>query len=125
MQYMKTKTFSLKARVKSFRYAFDGLENFFTQEHNVWIHAAATIACVLLALVTGVSRTEIIFLVMAGAFVWSAELFNTAIERMTDMISREKTAEAKKIKDMAAAAVLVAAIAALCTGSIIFIPKIF
>lgn len=122
---MKTKTFSLKDRAKSFRYAFEGLGNFFEQEHNVWIHLAATIACVLLALITGVTRTEIIFLVMAAAFVWSAELFNTAIERMTDIISPEKSAEAKKIKDMAAAAVLVSAIAALCTGVIIFIPKLF
>ncbi|NJO25865.1 MAG: diacylglycerol kinase family protein [Bacteroidia bacterium] len=122
---MKTNSFSLKARGESFRHAFAGLRIFFAREHNTWIHTAATVACVVLAIVTGVSRTEAVLLVLAAAIVWMTELINTAIERIMDIISKEKRVEIKHIKDISAAAVLVAAMTALCTGCIIFIPKLF
>jgi diacylglycerol kinase (ATP) len=68
---------------------------------------------------------EIIALVFAVGFVWVAEMFNTCIEHIMDFISTEKKPAIKFIKDLSAGAVLVAAITALITGSIIFIPKIF
>jgi len=122
---MKTNSFSLRARAKSFRYAFEGIEYFLLREHNTWIHVTATVFCSVLAIVTGVTKTEAALLVLATAFVWAAELINTAIEKIMDMISGERMREIKYIKDMAAAAVLIASLAALCTGAIIFIPKLF
>jgi diacylglycerol kinase len=56
--------------------------------------------------------------------VWVAEIFNTAIEKTMDFISRERHPQIKLIKDLAAAAVLVTAFSALITGAIIFIPKL-
>ena len=65
-----------------------------------------------------------IILVFAIGFVWVAELFNTAIEKIMDFISKEQHPKIKLIKDLSAAAVLVAAMVAFITGCIVFIPKL-
>ena len=57
------------------------------------------------------------------AVVWMAELFNSAIEKAMDFISTEKHPQIKLVKDLAAAAVLITALAAVIVGGIIFIPK--
>ncbi len=82
------------------------------------------LSLIVLAFVFPVSTREAVALALAVGFVWTAELFNTAIEKIMDFISIEKKPAIKYIKDLAAAAVLVAAMAALITGLIIFIPKI-
>ena len=120
----KNESFSLRARGKSFKYAVDGMIKFFYTEHNALLHLIATITTIVLAIVTPVSKQEIIFLVLVIGFVLAAELFNTAIEKIMDYISIERNPEIKFIKDVAAAAVLVAAITAFITGCIIFIPKL-
>lgn len=122
---MKAKEFSFRARADSFRFAINGIKGFFGQEHNAWIHLAATVAVFIAAWWLRLSGTEIILLVIVTGFVWSAEIFNTAIERIMDFISPERQPEVKLIKDLAAAAVLVAAFIAFITGAIIFIPKFF
>jgi len=72
-----------------------------------------------------VSHNEIISLIIVTGFVWVAEIFNTAIEKIMDFIAPGYHPEVKRIKDLAAAAVLVAAFIALVTGALIFIPKLF
>jgi diacylglycerol kinase len=57
--------------------------------------------------------------------VLTAEIFNTAIESLTDMVSPNYSDMAKKVKDLSAAAVLIAAITAVCIGMFVFMPKIF
>lgn len=122
---MENKPFSWNARMKSFRYAFEGLKNAVSGEHNTWIHLVATLACIVLSIITGVTRGEIFALIFVIALVWITELLNTSIEKLADFISKERSEEIKFIKDVSAAAVLVAAAAALITGCIIFIPKLF
>jgi len=63
-----------------------------------------------------------LFIVIAIGLVWVAELFNTAIEKLCDMVCPEQHPQIKFIKDVSAAAVLVTAIIAMITGCIIFIP---
>jgi diacylglycerol kinase (ATP) len=121
---MKNK-FSIRARVRSFEYAFAGIRDFFEAEHNAILHLVSTAVVICLGVSFRVSVMEWIALVFAIGFVWVAELFNTAIEKIMDFISMEKRSEIKFIKDLSAAAVLVAAITALVTGAVIFIPKIF
>ena len=118
------KTFSIKARGKSIGYAFEGMTKFFRSEHNALLHLIATIIVCLLAVVMKASRTEILCLMLAAGFVWTAELFNTAIEKIMDFITEEKHPQIKFIKDISAAAVLIAAIVAFITGAIVFIPKL-
>lgn len=116
--------FSWKVRIRSIGFAFEGLRNFFKYEHNTRIHLAATITVLVMAIVLKINTGEAIALSLAIGFVWAAELFNTAVERMMDFVSPEKNAKVKLIKDLSAAAVLVAAISAFITGCLVFIPKI-
>ncbi len=120
----KDKSFSITARTQSFGYAINGIITFFKQEHNAWLHGIATIMVMVLAFVFPVSNMEAVALAFAVGFVWTAEIFNTVIEKIMDFISVEKKPAIKYIKDLAAGAVLVAAITSLITGLIIFIPKI-
>ena len=122
---MKSQEFSIRARIKSFRYALEGIAAFFLSEHNAWLHFMATVAVFTLATLVGVTKNELLALVFAIGFVWVAEMFNTCIERVMDFISDQQHKEIKFIKDVASGAVLVAAITAVAVGAIIFIPKLF
>lgn len=122
---MKSQGFSIRARVRSFRFAIEGISSFVQREHNAWLHFLATIAVFILAAVVGVTKNELLALVFAIGFVWVAEMFNTCIERLMDFVSLKQDAEIKFIKDLAAGAVLTAAITALAVGAVVFIPKLF
>jgi diacylglycerol kinase (ATP) len=115
---------SIKARGKSFGFAFEGIIQFFKSEHNAWLHLVATVLVFTAAFLFSVSSIEMLALVFATGFVWVTEIINTAIEKAIDFISTEKHPSIKYIKDLSAAAVLVAAFTAIITGAIIFIPKI-
>lgn len=91
-------------------------------EHNAWIHLVATIAAVALGLAAGLTSFEWLWIVAAIAGVWLAEAFNTAIERLADVISLERDPRLKIVKDVAAAGVLVSATAATIVGLLIFYP---
>ena len=116
--------FSWNARLKSFRYAFEGLTAFFAAEQNAIIHLFITVFVFLAAVLFNLSKGEWIAIVLVTGFVWAAELFNTAVERLCDLVSKEFQPGIKFIKDVSAAAVLVAAVVAFLTGIIIFLPKI-
>ncbi|HTL07566.1 MAG TPA: diacylglycerol kinase family protein [Chitinophagaceae bacterium] len=121
---MQTTKFSLRKRAKSFTYAFAGIRHFFSTQHNAIIHAAATIAAIGLSIYLALPLTQLLFILLAIGLVWMAELFNTAIEQLCDMVCAEQHPQIKFIKDLAAAAVLVTAIIALATACIIFIPAL-
>lgn len=121
---MPNKKFSWRERGNSFGYAWQGIRALFRTEHNAWIHGGATVLVLLLSLLLQVSRAEAAVLVLTMAFVWSAEIFNTALEKAMDFISAERHPQIKLVKDLAAAAVLVSAIAALLVGLLIFLPKL-
>ena len=116
--------FSAGERVKSVGYALSGIQSIFKTEHNMWIHLAATAGVTVLAFLLRVTGIEAVALVFAIGLVWVTEILNTVIEKAMDFISPEKHPLVKRIKDMSAAAVLVASITALITGGIIIIPKI-
>jgi diacylglycerol kinase (ATP) len=121
--YMKP--YSLRSRMASFRFALEGLRQFFREEPNAWVHLIATIGVFITACLVRVSWKEAAMLVLVTGMVWMAEVFNTAMENLVDLISPDWHRRAGLIKDLSAAAVLVAAVTALITGAIIFIPKIF
>jgi diacylglycerol kinase (ATP) len=121
---MEEQKFSIRSRIKSFAYAGTGIFQFLRREHNARIHLVATIAVAIAAWVLKVSHLEAVALVSAIGLVWVTEMLNTCLERTADLISKEEHPEIKIIKDLAAGAVLVAAITAVIIGSIIFIPKI-
>ncbi len=119
----KDTKFSIHSRWKSFQYAFKGLIDFIRTEHNAWLHFLATGLVIILAALLGVTEMEAIALIVAVALVWITEILNTAVEKAMDFITTEYNENIKIIKDLSAGAVLVAAIAALLIGLIVFIPK--
>lgn len=119
-----SKPFSWKGRSASFTYAFNGIVAFFRTEHNARIHGGLTVLALLLSIILKISKTEFILLVLAMTLVWITEIINTAIEKTMDFISTEKHPQIGLIKDLAAAAVLISAVAALLIGTLIFLPKL-
>ncbi len=120
---MERKKFSWQERRKSFGYAWDGLKALLRTEHNSRIHLVLTLTAVAAALLLRISRMEMIILIMVMATVWVAEIFNTALEKAMDFMSKERHPQIKLVKDLAAAAVLITAITAVIVGCLIFIPK--
>jgi len=92
---------------------------------NTWIHAAATLGAVVLGLWLGLSRTEWAVLALTIGMVWTAELFNTALEALIDLASPEIHPLAKIGKDVGAAAVLIAAIVSVAVGLVLFGPPLW
>jgi diacylglycerol kinase (ATP) len=119
----KPHQFSMHSRLKSFQYAFEGFRHFFLTEHNAWLHALATCLVIVVAFVVGISTLEWIAIVFAIALVWITEMLNTAVEKSMDHLSPASHPNVKLIKDVAAGAVLTAALAACIVALIIFIPK--
>lgn len=109
---------------KSFGYAFKGLVSLFRHENNAKVHLMAGILAVITAYYLGLSPVEWCILIIQIALVMAAEAFNTAIEKLCDVISPEKHPVIGKVKDLAAGAVLITAIAAVITGLLLFLPKI-
>jgi diacylglycerol kinase len=120
----KNKKFSIKDRIRSFKFAFEGLAHFFKTEHNAWIHIVATAVVITLGLVFNVSTHEWLWLSLAIALVFISEIFNSAIERSVDLSTTEINPLAKQAKDLSAGATLVAAIFALIVGLTVFIPHL-
>ncbi len=112
-------------RARSFGYAFRGLAICFRTQANARIHALASVLVIALGFALKLVAWEWCAVGLAIALVWSAECFNTAMEGMVDLVSPERRPLAGRIKDLAAGAVLAAAIGAAAVGAIIFAPKLW
>jgi diacylglycerol kinase (ATP) len=115
----------LRRRVASFGHAFRGVGTALRSELHLQFHAVASAAVLGLGLYIGLSTTEWALVALAVAGVWAAELFNTAIETLTNLVSPDYHPLAGKTKDVAAAGVLLAALGALVVGALVFGPKIW
>ena len=113
-----------KKLINSFKYAIEGFISSFKTERNMKIHVFAMLIVIILGFYLKISLIEWCIIAIAISLVIGAELFNTAIETIVDMISPEKNPKAKLAKDISAAAVLVFSIGAAIAGTIIFLPKL-
>ena len=114
----------IKNRIRSFSYAFKGIALMFHHQPNFYIHLSLSTIALGLSYFLDLSRSEFLWIVLAIGLVLSAEIFNTAIEKLTDMVQPNQDSKAGNVKDLAAAAVLVSAFTALAIGLIIFIPRL-
>ena len=112
----------LKARLDSFRYAFKGIADLIRHTPNARIHLFVTLCVLIAGFFFGITRIEWCMIILCIALVFAAEAANTAIEYLTDLVSPEYHPLAGKTKDVAAAAVLLAAIGAAIVGMLIFVP---
>lgn len=109
----------------SFGYAFKGVQTVFQEERNMKAHVAALVLVILLSLFLPLSANEWLWLLLVSYLVLVMEIVNTVIENLVDLVTKEYHPIAKKVKDMAAAVVLVTASFAVLVGSIIILPKLF
>ena len=110
--------------LRSFGYAFRGVAAMLRLQANARIHAGLTVVAVALGFALRISPGEWCAIVAVIGLVFTAEGLNTAIETLTDLVSPEAHPLAGQAKDIAAGAVLCAAIAAAVVGAIVFLPKL-
>lgn len=110
--------------LKSFGYAFKGVTALFRFENNAKIHLILGVGAIALGFLLDLSAVEWTVLTIQIAAVMAAEAFNTALEKLCDVVSPEHHPLIGSIKDMAAGAVLIMAISSVVTGLLLFVPKI-
>jgi len=115
----------LKQMFKSIGIAFDGIIDLIKSENNAKIHLISTIVVIIVGFKLQFLSIEWLWISLAIAGVWVAELINTAIEKLTDLVSPEINPIAKKVKDYAAGAVLVMAIWAIFVFCLISLPHLW
>jgi len=115
----------LKQMFKSIGVAFDGIIDLVKSENNAKIHLISTIVVIIVGFKLQFLAIEWLWISLAIAGVWVAELINTAIEKLTDLVSPEINPIAKKVKDYAAGAVLVMAIWAIFVFCLISLPHLW
>lgn len=109
---------------KSFGYAFEGIFHTIRQERNMQIHCLAAVLVVLFGVLLHISAQEWMICLVLFGMVMGLECVNTAVEAVVDLVTQERKPLAKKAKDAAAGAVLIAAMMAAVIGCRIFLPKI-
>jgi diacylglycerol kinase (ATP) len=110
--------------VESFNYAFEGIIHVLRTQRNMRIHFLFAFVVLVAALVTGVSKFELVALLIAIAFVLIAEMLNTAIEGAIDVATTSFDPMAKLAKDIAAGAVLIATVTAVSVGYLVFADRL-
>ena len=113
------------SRLHAFRHAFAGWWYMLRTQRNAWIHAVVSTGAFALGLWLGLGRIEWAITILTMALVWMAEFVNTALEAVVDLASPDLHPLAKVGKDVAAAAVLVAALAAVVVGLLIMGPPLW
>ena len=108
----------------SFNFAFEGIIHVLRTQRNLRIHFAVAVAVLIFALIVDVTKMELIALLISVTFVLIAEMLNTAVEAAIDIATTSFDPMAKLAKDIAAGAVLIAAINAIAVGYIVFSGKI-
>lgn len=107
-------------RLETFRFAFRGIVTMLRTEPNARVHALATLVVIVAGAALGIDRIEWLFLTLTIAAVWTLEAVNTAFEALCDVASPDHHPQVERAKDVAAGAVLIAAIAAVVVAVLIF-----
>lgn len=110
--------------IRSFKYAFEGIHYVFRNDQNLLAHFIVGFLVINASLVLKVTPFEMGILGLTIMMVISAEMVNSAIEKMVDLITKEHRQEAKIAKDVAAGMVLLTALAAFIIGTLIFLPYV-
>ncbi len=114
--------YDYKKQLRSFGYAWKGIRSCIGKEQNLSFHLLATPTVVAAGFLAGITRTEWMLVILCIGLVIAAELFNSAIEQLVNLVSPQRHPLAGRVKDIAAGAVLVCAATAAIIGLIIFIP---
>ena len=113
------------SRIAAFKYALAGWWYVIRTQRNAWIHAAASVMVISISIWLRLNITEWIFIIIAIAFVWTAEFINTALEVVVDLATKEQHPLAKAGKDVGAAAVMIASLTSFIVGVLVLGPKLW
>jgi diacylglycerol kinase len=113
----------MKKRIRSFGYAGRGIKLVFGSEPNMKIHIVIALLVIICGFIFSITTTEWLLCIFCFGLVISAEMINTAIEHLVDLVSPDHHELAGKVKDVAAGAVLITALISAIIGLIIFVPK--
>jgi diacylglycerol kinase (ATP) len=115
---------NLLKMLRSFKFAYKGILTLIRQENNAKFHLLITVIVLLSGVYVKLSTTEWAIILTQIGIVWAVEAINTAIEKLCNFVSPEHQFVIGKVKDLAAAAVLIVAIVAGIVGILVFLPKI-
>ena len=115
----------MRVWLRSVQFAAQGIAFALKHERNMRIHVVFAVLAILLIIILEVSKTEILFVLLALFMVMASELMNTAIEKTLDLAKPEVHPLAKAAKDCAAAAVLLCTIFAVIVGLVVFGPQLW
>ncbi|MBM3136769.1 MAG: rRNA maturation RNase YbeY [Chloroflexi bacterium] len=110
--------------LSSFRFAILGLLSAFRSERNMWIHLSVSLIVLIAGFVLNIQPLEWALIIFSIALVFTTELINTSMEYLVNLIKGERNELVRRIKDISAAAVMIAAMSAAIIGFIVFLPKI-
>ena len=110
------------SRLRSIRFALDGLCFMLKTQHNARVHLALAVITVILGLASGIARGDWLWIFLMIGLVWFAEAMNTAFEHLCDVVSPQFSEDVRRAKDVAAGAVFICACLAVITGLMIFLP---
>jgi diacylglycerol kinase (ATP) len=122
MEFEKDNSF-FSGRLKSIGFAFKGAFKLITTEHSVMVQFSLAVLLIIAGFVFDISREEWMMQILAFGLVLGIESLNTAVEKIADFIHPEFHHKIGFIKDIAAGAVLFAALAAIAVGLLIYVPK--
>lgn len=114
--------YDFKKQLRSFGYAWKGIRCCIGKEQNLSFHLIATVVTVIAGFLLEITRIDWMIVILCIGVVIAAELFNSAIEKLVDLVSPERHPIAGQVKDIAAGAVLVCAATAAIIVLIVFIP---
>lgn len=115
----------MKKFLNGFKYAWEGLKYAFSTQINFKFHSAAALVILPLGWILNLNLNEWLWISAAIILVLVAELFNTALEVLVDLVSPDYNVKAGIIKDLSSAAVLLTALLSAIIGFSIFLPKIW
>lgn len=119
-----TSSITISGRLQSLRHAIHGLFILFSEEINARIHLLLGLVAIFLGVLCHINSTEWLFIAFSIGWVIFAETVNTAIENLADIVCHDYNYKIGRVKDLAAAAVLIAAISAALVGGFVFIPHL-
>jgi len=119
---MNDPTLTFSGRIRSIKCAVSGIGVMISSQHNAWIHTVATVLVVIVSFAFRLTNAQWCWIVLAIISVWTAEALNTAFEFLTDVASPEFHPLAAKAKDVAAGAVLIAALGSVVIGILVLGP---
>jgi diacylglycerol kinase len=115
---------SLNRFINGFKYAFCGIKYAFKNETNMVIHILIALIVITFGFIFNITNVEWLAVIIIIGLVIAAEMINTSLEVMSDLVSKKYNEQIKAVKDTAAGAVLVLAVTSVVVGIIVFLPYI-